>query len=236
MTNIINEIRNLFLWFNTNPDAAKITIGTGIKGEHYTIRFWNKRKCFDLHFTNEISGHHETILEIKYFTLFRLLIKLSIIQRDLLIYYWMNNTIRLGKLKHHNCILFAFSTDKNDLNDIIKINDNRFKFKKNPDLSSLNKFYINPDEILSSTSEIFYVLKRKKGNLIEQGVLYKLKNRKNTKQFIFVSNKTQSTFNKQTAIVTYNLLQEVQFEYKDKILMLLYEKIKEKYGFRTLNN
>lgn len=225
MAALSNEMKNFFFWINTTPGAEKITLGSGVKGEHYTIRFWSRRKCFDIHITNEVTGQQNTVFEMRYFTLSRLLINLAKVQENLFYKYWFTSTINLGKLKHHNCILFEQSADKNELSDIIKINGGYMKFRKNIDLTKLLPYYLTPDELLRSDEEIFQVYKVRNGHLKRQGLLFKLKERKNEKQFIFINKLVFKTFKIQLLHATFNLLSQQMFENKDLILKLLYDKI-----------
>lgn len=233
MTTLTSELKNFFLWINMTSGAEKITIGSGVKGEHYTIRFWSRRKCLDLHMTNEVTGEHKTIFEIKYYTLFKLLIRLTKYQEYLIRKHLMTSTINLGKLKHYNCILFAQTTDEKELSDILKIKRGRMKFHKNVDWTILARFYLTPDELLQSDKEVFQVYKYKNGNLRQQGFLYKLPNRKNEKKFIFITKKVFRTFNKRLMNVTFNLLNQQNFENKQEIMKLLYERINYNHRKQT---
>lgn len=220
------ELRNFFVWFNTNPGAEKISFGVGNDGDHYTIRFWSRKRYLDLHVTNEKTGKRKTIFEISYYGVFRLLVKLQKIQPILLRKYLRR--INLGKLKHHNCILFAHNLNEDSLKDFVLIKKGRIKFRKNADLEGLSKFFIEPDQIHTSNAEIFQVYKVKKGRILRQGFLYKTENNKITNRFIFFTKRNFAGYNRQLAIVMFNLLKQREFLNKDEILRLMYEKLTSK--------
>lgn len=229
MTDLSTEFRNFFFWYNASPGAEKITFPTGTKGEHFTIRFWSRRRCFDFHITNELTGIQEQYFEMKYYTFIRFLIDLAKVQQNLILKLWMPSTINLGKLKHHNCILFAQSTDKAELSDILKIKGSSFRFSKNIDFEKLESFYLEPKSLLKSDKEIFQVYKLKNGHLKRQGFLYKLNDRRNKKQFIFVTNKIFRIFRKEILNESLNLLEQRTFENKDRTLKFLHEKFNLKF-------
>lgn len=228
MSSLSTELKNFFFYINTTPGADKITFGIG-QGIHYTIRYWNIKKIIELHIKNEPLSTYETIIEIKCFTFLKLLINFSKAHEYLFRKYWLINTINLGKLKHHNFILYPISTNADDTKDIFVLKSKMLRFKKNLNFNELQKNYIFPDDLLHNEYEFFKVFKYKNGNLKSQGDLYKIKNRPNKKQFILITNKNRKNFDYRLLLIIYSLLLKLDFSKKEYVLKILYDKLPYKY-------
>jgi len=218
-----HELRKLYLFCNVNDGAEKIVFGTGEPGIHYTIRFWSKKKSLDLHSKNEKTKEYKTLFEIKYFTLFRILSKMVAKQKQLFEKYWWSVPVNTGKLGHHNCILFAQSSDESDFGEIAQFKAGRFKFRKKIDLTSLNKLYLLPNQIDKSEHEIFQILKFRKGKLVRNGTLLSPKNIKPKKYL--VSNRAFRNFNRELGVSLLALMENHDFVNKAEVVKVFKEKL-----------
>jgi hypothetical protein len=226
-------LRSFFVRINSTPGAEKIIFPSSEEGMHYTIRFWSRLKYLDLHLTNEKTGAHETLFQIKYFTLIRLLARLIKIQQYLFSKYVLTNTINPGKLKQHNCILIASINDESEAQDFLKIKDGYIKFRKNVDFTKLNRFILLPSELSSSNKEAFHVFKVRNRAMLRQGIIYKQTVNSNIR-YLFFTKKMQSRFAKQMIYATYNLLKRQEFENKNNVLQLLHTHIAKTYPASSL--
>ena len=114
MTTIKTKIDNFYLWFGDQPGREKISFGGGEAGVHYTIIFKGDKRVVDIHKTIELADgkkDYEQILEMRWFTLMRFIVTFHKVNIYLLRKFWFANRINLGKLGHHNLILFPLTPD-----------------------------------------------------------------------------------------------------------------------------
>ncbi len=136
----------------------------------------------------------------------------------------------MGKLKHHNCILFAHPSDTSQLPQVLKIKNGRVNFHKKWNLDGIDDLFLLPDDLPKSPYDTFSLLKVKNNHLKRQGLLMKINNHKNQRRFTFISSKSLSAYNKHAGAILYHLLKEVDFKNKDFVLSELYQKLRQHYS------
>jgi hypothetical protein len=177
-----------------------------------------------------------TLLEIKVFTLLRLFVRLKNNAPIYLEKYWSKNIVNLGKLKHHNCILYPISNIEKKFSEYLKVSKNKLKFLKDKNYDKLNDLFIFPEELSESTETIFHVYKVKNEKLLQQGILYKLPNQKSEKRFVFMTNKANNLFRKEILFCIYKAIENQNLYENDIYIAEFMKRINEKYNFNTTIN
>ena len=138
-------------------------------------------RVFDIHIKDEKNSTYETIITIRYFSIFRLylLIKDEIID---LINRTYSHYINLGKLRRYNCLVQPL-TLKNDLSKILKINENKnkIKFVKSINIKDFKSMFLGIDNI--------FLYRVRKGGIIANGMIFKRIDKKTDNSFIYISKK-----------------------------------------------
>jgi hypothetical protein len=182
------KLPDFFVNITDKPGKEKITIGPIDFGKHLTFHFGTKSKTFDIHIKDEINNTYETIITIRYFSLYRLY---ALIKNDVseLINNTYSNHINLGKLRRYDCFLQPLM-----LNDtttkIIKTNSNqnKYKFKKAISVNELTGLFIDLNDI-DPNCESFIVYKFRKGKPIFNGMIFKRIDKETQNGFIYLSRK-----------------------------------------------
>ena len=224
-------LQKLFLFVQQTPGAEKVSFNSFELGAHYTIRFWSGKKTVDLHKTNEVTGHHETLFEISTFRLLLLLGRLQRVQEFLTKEIWLDNKINPGKLKKYNCHLFDLNDKNITQEDILKISGGkRMRLSKILSLFELSKkMELLPPDILHSRNEgMFMVYRFKRGRLLMQGMIFKIPQLNGN---YFITTKDFNLTSKLTMIAVYNLASQVNFDNKDAVLALLRQLLSKKYKY-----
>lgn len=222
MTEFLGNTDNFFLWIGDQPGREKVTIGLGEKGVHYTIVFKESKQLFDLHKTIELPNgekKYEPISEMKPFTLVRILASLHGSQAYLLQKFWLANRINLGKLGHHDLMLFPLEVSEEDATHLIDNKRKRqIKLKKQIPIEPFKKLFIHPHEIATCPYRSFWVYSSKRGNLGLQGFIFQLTGDKRTHSFYFVSRKQLNAFIRANHLEILKILSSLQFVNKQVIL------------------
>lgn len=229
--NPFEVFHKLFLFVQQTPGAEKISFNSLELGAHYTIRFWSKKKTVDLHKTNEVTGHHETLFEISTFRLLLLLGRLQRIQQFLTKEIWLSHTINPGKLKKYDCFLFDLNNPDITQEDILKISGGkRLRLNKNLNFDKLTeKMELLPPDILHSRKEgMFMVYRFKRGRLLMQGMIFKIPQ---LKRNYFITIKDFNLTSKLTMIAIYNLASQINFDKKEEVLAVLRQLLSKKYKY-----
>ena len=182
------NLPDFFVFFTDKPGKEKITIGPIDVGKHLTFHFGTRSKAFDIHIKDEKNSTYETIITIRYFSIFRLylLIKDEIID---LINRTYSHYINLGKLRRYNCLVQPL-TLKNDLSKILKINENKnkIKFVKSINIKDFKSMFLGIDNIFLDCDSHF-VYRVRKGGIIANGMIFKRIDKKTDNSFIYISKK-----------------------------------------------
>lgn len=184
------KLPDFFFYLSEIPGKEKITIGPIDDGKHLTFHCGTKSKTFDIHITDENNGSYETIIAIRYFSLYRLY---SLIKNDIfdLIKETYSYHINLGKLRKNNCFLTPIQVN-NDYSKILKSNTkkNRFRLIKSINIEELSSFFIELDDI-DNNCDIFFVHKIRKNRPVPNGLIYRRLDRVTQNSFIYLSKKRQ---------------------------------------------
>ena len=228
-SNELEIISRGFLHFSTTLNNEKLIIGTGAD-YHYTIHFGAKSKIFDIHKTHN-NGQHETIFQIRHFTLARILTQLH---KPLMWGYnnhWFSKEINIGKLKKYNCFLTSITTDEKLAEEVINITKagKRFRFKKRIDYEKFANNYLLPDELMDAQPGAFLVYRLRKETITLQGILMKNEEQKLKRSFMFCSVKNYNALMRCCVLWTFKLTRETQMPDKKMLLDLLWNNVVKKY-------
>lgn len=179
----------------------------------------------DLHIKNELTGEYETVFEIGYFTLFRLLLNLERTVQYLFYKHLFSKKINIGKLKRHGCILLSLPSNEEEMSVFIKLKNKgkHISIRDDADFSLLTKFLLYPDQAYQTDKREFHVLKYKNGNLLRQGTMIKVKGKNDSTQFVFVTDRDMLGCSREMMYAVYGFLEKQQFKNRDHILRLLME-------------
>ncbi len=228
------NLPNFFFYTQPKQNKEKYTFSFGEEGIHYTLVYVAHKKAFDFHkkddnikSTVEKSQYHP-FFEMSSFKFYRLLTKIGMFQEYLTRELILKNKINLGKFKRNNCWFFQLE-NINLPQEIYKIerkgrmlkSNKKFEFK-----DSINNIdFLHPDEIQNTDYNVFGVFRYKRGVLIFQGIVYKINGK-----LYFWNKKKLNLYMKLLLIASYNLLSQINFTNKSKLLKQLYEIITIKYN------
>jgi hypothetical protein len=193
MKTIKTHIDNFFIWFGNKPGQEKITFGRGEAGVHYTIIFKGNKRVVDIHKTIELSEskkEYEQILEMSWFTFMRFIILFHKSTLCLLRKFWFTNRINLGKLGHHNLVLFPLTLD--DRKSELFIENKQKKkigFRNEISVTSFREMFFYLAEVPYSKQKSFWVYSTKKGILKQQGIIFQHEGDLRTRSFYFITKK-----------------------------------------------
>lgn len=218
MTTIKTKMNGFFLWLGDNPGREKITFGVGEKGVHYTIIFKGDKKVLDIHKTIELGGdkkEYEQILEMRWFTLIRFILKFHEVNICLLRKYWFTHRINLGKLGHHNLVLFPLKSDETSAQLFIdNKRDKQMKFRKEIPLAPFLDMFVYPNEVHNSKQKAFWVYSTKKGRVCRQGLIFQNEADKRPGSYYFIPNRMFGKFIRANQLAVLNILNQLDFKNK----------------------
>jgi hypothetical protein len=229
MTTIKINIENFYLWFGNQPGREKITLGGGDAGVHYTIIFKGNKRVVDIHKTIELADgkkDYEQILEMRWFTLMRLIATFQKVNIYLLRKFWFANRINLGKLGHHNLILFPLTP--NDSQAELFIDNKRKKklrFKKEIPVGAFLEMFLYPHEVLNSKQKSFLAYSTKYGRLKQQGLIFQQESDKRTRSFYYITSKQFRSFIRANQVAIFNILNCLDFTNKRAVMTHLFKQI-----------
>lgn len=229
------EFPNFFFYTQPNENREKYTFSIGENGIHYTLMYVAHKKAFDFHKKDDNVkdidniNPYEPFFEMSSFKFFRFLRKNALVQEYLLKEFVVKNKINLGKLKKNNCWLlqlenvnFSQEVYKTERKGRMLKSNKKFEFNQ-----MINEMEIlHPDEIKNIDCNIFSVAKYKNGITTFEGFIYKVNG-----SLYFWNKKNINQLMKHTLVSNYNLLSQISFINKDKLLKKLYEITKRKYKY-----
>lgn len=231
------SLPNFFFYTQDKPGIEKYTFKLGNGNVHYTLIYVAKKKVFDFHkkdetiIKTEVDDPYYNFFEMSSFKFFRLLRKLGIVQEYLAKELILQNKINIGKLKRNKCWLMQLESN-NYSTDVfnIKRNGRELKLNKNFNFEELiNEINLmRPDEIQNIDCNALSVYKYKKGTLFFQGFIYKFKNQKG---LFFWSKKNINYYSKSVMVSTLNLLGQISFKNKERLLTHLKDMVFSKYKY-----
>lgn len=228
---------NFNFYRQETPGKEKYIFTLGEKGVHYTIMYLAHKKSFDFHKKDdlvektEMEDGYQSFFEMSSFKFLRLLIKLSLFEEILAQELIAKSKINIGKLKKYHCWLVQNDDSNNSENILnVKRKGREIKVNKSLDLKKMGEKikWLQPDEIYTMDCGMFSLYQYKNGILYFQGFIYKINE---IKSLLFLSKKRINFKQKQTLIETYNLLKEISFIHKEKLLPILENIIKHKYKY-----
>lgn len=227
--------RNLFSYFNYSKEKGFIwTIPTLKKGEHLSIGLDNKRKEFNVHFTDDTikgQGIHRRnfILTMSSFRFFLLIKRFEVVYQYSLLNLILKSKINPGKLKKHGIILSPLDLSDEHRDNLVKISKrgHKWKFQKDIDHDFLFSSFISNSEIHSCKSNTYQAYKFKGEHLSLQGFVLRLEILKNGLYFIPI--KKYNRFQKDIAIYIYNYLNRYPTNETLTFREMMYEKLKSPF-------
>lgn len=232
----IKTLERLFLFVQTKPGAEKISFKSFKIDEHYTIRYWSRKKTVDLHRTNELTNEKVTIFEISTFRLLLLVGRVNRVQEFLTKEIWLKRKVNPGKLKRCKCILVDLNDEDIRQEDFLKVaGGKKLRFKKGFDPIEISERlnYFSPDILKERSHGIFSVLKYKSGRWLYEGLVFKVPNHKGSH---FVTKKAFNLQSKLTMVAIYNLTSQVSFDKKEEVVAYLRKLLSEKYKYMLWRN
>ncbi|SFN81035.1 hypothetical protein SAMN04487989_104149 [Bizionia echini] len=231
---MIDDLKKLYLRFNYTDENGFIFNAPILKeGEHLSIGFDNKRKEFNIHFTNDNineSGakRRDFIFVISAFRFFLFLKRFDAFYNQSILNLIIESKTNLGKLKKHKFILNTITTSEEAEDKLIhkKKNGRYWKFRKNLDLDFIAENFKYIDEVALSNNSFYLAYKLKNNNLALQGILYKFEH---LNSLYFIPIKKYNRFTKHMAIAMYNYFNAYPTEETLPFRQLMYERLKHPY-------
>ena len=231
---MIDDLKKLYLRFNYTDENGFIFNAPTLKeGEYLSIGFDNKRKEFNIHFTNDNineSGakRRDFIFVISAFRFFLFLKRFDAFYNQSILNLIIESKTNLGKLKKPKFILNTITTSEEAEDKLIhkKKNGRYWKFRKNLDLDFIAENFKYIDEVALSNNSFYLAYKLKNNNLALQGILYKFEH---LNSLYFIPIKKYNRFTKHMAIAMYNYFNAYPTEETLPFRQLMYERLKHPY-------
>jgi len=228
------RIQNLYIRFNYTEEKGFIcNLPTLEEGIHLTIGFCNKRKEFNIHFTNDNikeSGkdRRDFILTISSFRFFLFSKRFEPFLINKFINLLQSSKINIGRLKKHKLIVNTMITNEYTENHILRKTKKgkRWRFNKNfkPEKLIDGLEYIESKDQFKN--EINVVSKLSNGYIRTQGFVFKISEHSS---LYFVPMKKMNRFIRYMAISIYNYLNTYPTKENEKIRKMMYERLKHPY-------
>ena len=232
MKEIALDTSGFYIWFGNKPKLGKITIGTGEDGSHYTILINEYKRVVNIHRTIEcVSGKkYEQLFEMSFFTFYRFAALFNKIEISLIQKYWLSHKINVGKLGRHDLLLFPFIEDETAAKDFIdNRRQKRLRFKREIPIEAIINNAVFPDELPDSKGKFFWVVSTKRSKCKSQGFIFRISNDPNIRSFFFVSKKNFAKYKRESAMVMFNVLRQLDFKYKNDVLLYMSEQMNVDY-------
>ena len=231
---MIDDLKKLFLRFNyTDEKGFILNVPSLNNGEHLTLGFDNKRKEFNIHFTNDnitVPGakRREFIFAMSAFRFFLFLKRFEVFYNQSIVNLILSSKTNLGKLKKHKFIVNTFVTSVEAEDKLIhkRKNGKHWKLRENFDWNLIadNFKYLEKSDLNSDKVLIAY--RFNKGHLTLQGFIY---NFEHLKGVYFIPIRKYNRFAKYMAIAMYNYLNAYPTEETLPFRQLMFERLKHPY-------
>ncbi|WJJ96396.1 hypothetical protein [Algibacter luteus] len=231
---MIDELRKLYLRFNYTDEKGFIFNAPTLKeGEHISIGFDNKKRQFNVHFTddtiNELGAKRRNyVFTLSAFRFFLFLKRFELFYNQSILNLVLSSKINFGKLKKHKLIINTFMTSDEAEEKLIhkRKNGKHWKFRESFDIDIILENYKYIEESDLSNNSFYYAYKLKKNNLSVQGIIYKFEN---LNSIYFIPIKKWNRFMRQMAIAMYNYFNTYPTEETLPFRQLMYERLKHPY-------
>lgn len=228
---MIDDLKKLYLRFNyTDENGFIFNAPTLREGEHLSIGFDNKRKVFNIHFTNDTinepgAKRRNFIFSMSAFRFFLFLNRFEAFYNQSILNLIIESKTNLGKLKKHKFILNTTTASEEIEEKLIhkKKNGRYWKVRKNFDLNLISENFKYIDEVILLENSFYLAYKLKNNNISLQGILYKFEN---LNGLYFIPIKKYNRFTKHMAIAIYNYLNTYPTEETLPFRQLMYERLK----------
>ncbi|MEZ4796192.1 MAG: hypothetical protein R2785_03380 [Flavobacteriaceae bacterium] len=233
---MIDDLKKLFLRFNyTDEKGFILNVPSLNNGEHLTLGFDNKKKEFNIHFTNENinepgAKRREFIFAMSAFRFFLFLKRFEVFYNQSIVNLILSSKTNLGKLKKHKLIINTF-TDSVDFEEKIiyqkrKGKGRPWRFRENFDWNLIadNFKYLEKSDL--NSDEVLIAYKYNKGHLSLQGFIYKFEHLKGV---YFIPIRKYNRFARYMAIAMYNYLNAYPTEETLPFRQLMFERLKHPY-------
>ncbi|MTE25948.1 hypothetical protein [Winogradskyella ouciana] len=231
---MVEDLKKLFLRFNYSDENGFIVNAPTLnEGEHLSIGFDNKRKEFNIHFTDDNinepgAKRRNFIFTMSAFRFFLFLNRFDTFYKHSIVNLILSSKTNLGKLKKHKFIVNTFVTSDEAEDKLIhkRKNGRHWKFRKNFDFDLIvdNFKYLEQEDL--SSNKMLLAYKYSKGNLSLQGFIY---NFEHLTGIYFIPIKKYNRFAKNIAIAMYNYLNTYPTEETLPFRQLMYERLKHPY-------
>ncbi|WP_417238096.1 hypothetical protein [Bizionia sp.] len=231
---MVEGLKELFLRFNyTDEKGFILNVPSLNNGEHLTLGFDNKRKEFNIHFTNDnitVPGakRREFIFAMSAFRFFLFLKRFEVFYNQSIVNLILSSKTNLGKLKKYKFIVNTFVTSDEAEDKLIhkRKNGKHWKFRENFDWNLIADNFNYLEESDLNSDEVLIAYKYNKGHLSLQGFIYKFEN---LKSIYFIPIKRFNRFAKNMAIAMYNYLNAYPTEETLPFRQLMFERLKHPY-------
>ena len=231
---MINDLKKLFLRFNYTDERGFILNVPSLKnGEHLTLGFDNKRKEFNIHFTDDNinepgAKRREFIFVMSAFRFFLFLKRFEVFYNQSIINLVLSSKVNLGKLKKHKLIVNTFVTSEGAEDKLIhkRKNGKHWKFRENFDWGLIANNFKYLEESDLNSDKVLMAYKYNKGHLSHQGFIF---NFEHLKGVYFIQIKRFNRFAKNMAIAMYYYLNTYPTEETLQFRQLMYERLKHPY-------
>ncbi|MBB3123792.1 hypothetical protein FHS04_001295 [Mesoflavibacter sabulilitoris] len=228
---MIDEFKNFYARFNYNEANGFIcTLPTGKQKEHLSIGFDNKRKEFNIHFTDDSIiekgvKRRNFIFVISAFRFFLIIRRIELFYLSSFLNLVLSSKINLGRLKKHKLMIYNIEDSIDVRNKLFEVTKNGKKWKFNSNLNT--SFFTDSLEPISNLTKLkndfTTVYKWKKQQLSLQGFILKLDD---VKGLYFIPLKKLNQYNRRITINIYNYLNSYPSESTLELRKILYDRLK----------
>lgn len=231
---MIDELKKLYLRFNyTDENGFILTAPTLKEEEHISIGFDNKRREFNVHFTDDNinkSGakRRNFIFVISAFRFFLFLNRFEVFYTQNIVNLILTSKINLGKLKKNKFIINTLIASDEAEDKLIhkKKNGKYWKFRKDFDLDNFLENYKYIEDSDLSNNNFHFAYRLKNNNLSIHGIVFKFEN---LDGLYFIPIKKWNRFMRNMAVAIYNYLNQYPTKDTLPLLELMYDRLKHKY-------
>lgn len=231
---MVEGLKELFLRFNyTDENGFILNVPSLNSGEHLTLGFDNKRKEFNIHFTNDNitelgAKRREFIFAMSAFRFFLFLKRFEVFYNQSIVNLVLSSKTNLGKLKKHKLIVNAFVTSEEAEDKLIhkRKNGKHWKFRENFDWNLIADNFKYLEESDLKSDEVLIAYRFNKGHLSLQGFIFKYEH---LKGIYFIPIRRYNRFAKNMAIAIYNYLNAYPTEETLPFRQLMFERLKHPY-------
>lgn len=232
---MIDELREPYLRFNYTDEKGFIfNVPSLKKGEHLSIGFDNKRKEFNIHFTDDTvievgAKRRNYIFSLSAFRFFLFLKRFELFYNQSILNLVLSSKTNFGKLKKYKLIINTFITSEEAEDKLIhkRKNGKHWKFRESFNVDDILENYKYIEESDLSGNSFHFAYKFKKNNLSVEGIIYKFEN---LNSIYFIPIKKWNRFLRQMAIAMYNCFNTYPTEETLPFRQLMYERLKHPYS------